>query len=337
MANMVYGVLNVDAPSFFPSKIKESTDQLFEHSLTFLPVQSLCFLHSRQASSCVLLNQMSIPACYELIVLILFVAPGTVGQQESFPSMLSLAQLLASTALYDSVRAEQVSTLNRTLETGLRSYMWMQIEYIGQPSSSDGKNFGNYEKFVFNDKFNRTRAYKVTAKNEMFLNESSGINLFELRQKLHHLELYSLNGTLTPQNYSDWKPFAAQLIQAFRTERAAVAYDGKRQLWVLCGWVHLCDTFVDRSAMIRTCPAMGAVGLDSPSRLPLLEKDYKPRKRRRRAQYTREGKESDWLRPLTHSSIVYDPESSLFVPLFTSTDESCGAFPPSNLQYSLPF
>lgn len=260
-----------------------------------------------------------------LFVFLPLLASGVIGKQVLLSNIVSDKVASIRVVPHSSTRAGQRGRAEDFLRNTLRSFVWMQIEHIGQPSSSSGKNSGNFDSYTFNDAFNGTKC-TIKGNGETIFNESSGLDLQEVKQKLYDLEMGALNGTLSPQNYTDWKPFASQLLLSFRTEEAAIAYDENRQLWIICGWVRLCTTFVNKPAMTRMCSAMAAIGLDSPSRVPLEGRDYTSKYARPQNQSESKGGATTNFSPQITRSITYNPSHSTTIYLFTNADASCGEF-----------
>lgn len=145
----------------------------------------------------------------------------------------------------------------------------LAVDWFGFLVSKAGMNSANFHKYTFNVVF----ANHYNTKSEY--TPSSAAAHLQLKEKLWELEQLALTSQLTTQNLSDWQPFATALASAFVDEYAAMSYDPDRNLWIVCGFISLSDTFiVPNNVVAHMCASACSIGLESPVRDPVLGEDY---------------------------------------------------------------
>lgn len=145
----------------------------------------------------------------------------------------------------------------------------LAVAWFGFLESKFGMNSHNFFKYTFNtvfaDHYNTQLEYTP----------SSAAAHLQLKEKLWELEQLALTSQLTTQNLSDWQPLATALASAFTEEDAAMSYDPGRNLWIVCGFISLSDTFiVPNKVVAHMCASASSIGLESPVRDPVLGEDY---------------------------------------------------------------
>lgn len=142
------------------------------------------------------------------------------------------------------------------------------VDWYGYKKSVHGWNSGNFLNYTFNDYFAKFQEPKP------IFNPVTPGEFSHVENKLWVLEQHALNDTLTPQKKTEWQPFASQLVYAFGNETAAMVWDQERKKWVVCGYVELEETFVKKEEATKMCASCASIGLQSPTRDPILGKDY---------------------------------------------------------------